>query len=398
MKAKNKKEQAVYTQELEQFKDIRPFEPSELPQVYEELIADPRFRVITDFLLPGQPFEVIADRMRSCKTNFAFQKEFCYPFLKEIERSTSKGVLLDTSEITEKGKAMTFISNHRDIVLDSAFLSMKLTDQGSDTQEIAIGDNLLIYPWIDKVVRVNKSFVVRREVGVKETLLAARHLSAYVDFTVVKRNHSIWIAQRQGRAKDADDRTQESVIKMLAMADKENPVLHLADLNIIPLAISYEYDPCDYLKAMEAQQHRDIPDFHKSHEDDLKSMQTGLFGYKGRIYFRAAPSLSPFLRQMEENLPRQKNFSMIAKQIDKSIHSHFRMFPNNYMAYDLLYGRQTFKDHYNGEQRKEFEQYIDGQIARITLPNKDVEFLRNHLLAQYANPLSNYLAAINPQR
>ena len=185
---------------MTEFDEIRPYLDEELPQIYEELLADEMFRHVVAAVMPGVPFEAIAATMRLCKTKFAFQKAFCYPLIKQIMAAHTQGVTLDRSALTDKDAAYTYVSNHRDIILDSGFLSVLLADEGTDTVEIAIGDNLLIYPWIKKLVRINKSFIVQRALTMRQMLESSARMSRYMHFTIGQKQQSIWIAQREGRA------------------------------------------------------------------------------------------------------------------------------------------------------------------------------------------------------
>ena len=376
-----------------EFDEIRPYEDEELPQVFEELIADPAFQKVACAVMPGVPFEHIAQKMRSSKTKREFQLNCCYGILRDIMQKLTGGVSLDHTALSDKQAAYTYISNHRDIVLDSGFLSLLLVDQGMDTVEIAIGDNLLIYPWIKKLVRVNKSFIVQRALTMRQKLESSARLSRYIHYAIARMRQSVWIAQREGRAKDSDDRTQESVLKMLSMGGEGDVADRLCELNIVPLAISYEYDPCDYLKAQEFQLKRDMPGYKKTTADDLLNMQTGLMGYKGRVHFQVAPCINEALRAMDCSRPKAELFCSIAALIDKGIHSNYRLYPNNYIAHDLLTGTHEFAAHYTMEEFRQFEQYIDRQLQRITLPQKDEPFLREKLCLMYANPLKNSLRA-----
>ena len=379
----------------EEFDEIRPYHDEELPQVFEELIADPAFRQVVEAVFPEIPFEMLANRMRTCKTKLEFQKMFGYALMQKFIQNSTDGVSLDNSALTDKGGAYTYISNHRDIILDSGFLSKLLVDEGLNTVEIAIGDNLLIYPWIKKLVRVNKSFIVQRGLPMRQMLQSLARMSRYMHHTIADKKQSIWIAQREGRAKDSDDRTQESVLKMLAIGGEGDSIDRLMQMNIAPLSISYEYDPCDFLKAREFQLKRDNPDYKKTTADDLKNMQTGLLGYKGRVHFRIASCINLQLSGIDRNLPRQELFIRIASLIDQSIHSGYRLYPGNYVAADWLDGEKHFASHYTEEEKQKFEAYIHQQLARIDLPDKDEAFLRTMMLQMYANPLKNHLHAIS---
>ncbi|MDE6348162.1 MAG: acyltransferase [Bacteroides sp.] len=378
-----------------EFDEIRPYHDEELPQVFEELIADPAFRQAAGAVVPGVPFDALAQKMRACKTKLEFQRVFCYELLWKLAREAADGLTMDYTALpVDPTTAYTYISNHRDIILDSGFLSILLVDLGLDTVEIAIGDNLLIYPWIKKFVRVNKSFIVQRALTMRQMLESSARMSRYMHYAIARKRQSIWIAQREGRAKDSNDRTQDSVLKMLAMGGEGDIIDRLMEMNIAPLAISYEYDPCDYLKAQEFQQKRDIEGYKKSTADDLLNMQTGLFGYKGRVHFQVAPCINDELARLDRSLSKPELFARISALIDRRIHANYRLYPNNYVAHDLLEGNDSFASHYTADDRQRFTAYIDRQLERIALPGKDLPFLREKLLLMYANPLKNHLAAL----
>lgn len=378
-----------------EFDEIRPYHDEELPAVFEELIADASFRKAVSTIMPEAPFDILAQQLRSFKTKFEFQKAVSYRLLWDIARKFSDGLTMNHTSLPNREQAYTYISNHRDIILDSGFLSILLFDEGMDTVEIAIGDNLLIYPWIKKIVRVNKTFIVQRALTMRQMLESSARMSRYMHYTIKDKKQSIWIAQREGRAKDSDDRTQESVLKMLAMGGEGSIADRLAELNIAPLSISYEYDPCDFLKAEEFQLKRDIEGYKKTQQDDLRNMQTGLFGYKGRVHFQTGSLLNKELMQLDHSMPKTSLFEAIAKTIDTHIHKNYRMYPGNYVALDLLENTDRFTANYTPEEKKRFTDYIDGQLEKISIPGKDIPFLREKLLAMYANPLKNYLKANN---
>ena len=311
------------------------------------------------------------------------------PVVKYIMRKHTDGCsFLDSSIASyDKSQRYTFVSNHRDIVLDSAFLDVLLVEAGYPTTvEIGIGDNLLIYPWIKRLVRMNKAFTVRRGLSLRETLAASQLMSRYIHYAVTQKRENIWIAQREGRAKDSSDHTQDAVLKMLAMGGD------LKELNIVPLTISYEFDPCDYLKAQEFQQKRDNPAFKKSRQDDLDNMKTGIFGYKGRVVYRPATPINTWIDELSE-LPKTEWFKALAERMDCEIHRGYELYPCNYIALDELNGNHAYAAHYTEADKQRFEQYLAGQIAKIQLPNKDEAFLRERMLTMYANPVRNKMDA-----
>lgn len=375
----------------EQFDPIRPFEPDELPDVFDRLLHNEQFSSVLAYFYPDVPKEALAAKMHACKDNLDFQKTFCYGFLVQLLARLSKGCDIDIA-LLDTDSRYTFISNHRDIVLDSALLDKLLIDAGFNTTcEIAIGDNLLKLPWVKDLVRVNKSFIVERALSMREMLMASKRLSEYMHFVIAEKNDNVWIAQREGRAKDSNDRTQEAILKMMVMGGEGSIIDRLKQLHLVPLAISYEYDPCDYLKAKEFQQKRDNAEWKKGPTDDLVSMQTGIFGFKGHVHYHAAPCLDGNLAQMDPETPKQDIYNKVATYIDKQIHANYMLYPGNYVALDLLEETSAHADKYTEAEKATFEQYIAGQLQKIDLPNKDEAFLRERMLTMYANPVRNYL-------
>ena len=377
-----------------EFDDIRPFNSEELPAVYERLLANPQFQAVLRFLYPNIPLETIATRMRKCKTNMEFQLTFCYGFLKDLLKHASRGCDMDISGISNR-RCYTFMSNHRDIVLDSALLDMLLVDAKFDTTcEIAIGDNLLSLPWVLDIVRVNKSFIVRRGLMAKDRLKSSIELSRYMHFAIQEKHENLWIAQREGRAKDSDDRTQKGIIKMLTLGGEGSFIERLQQLHIVPLSISYEFDPCYYLKAAEFQLRRDNPDWHKGPMDDVISMRTGIAGFKGHIHFHCAPCIDDYLEALKSSKNNNNEvMDEICNYIDHQIHLYYRLYPGNYIALDELRGTKDFTDQYSEHQKEVFDAYLHRRLSKIDIPNKDDAFLRERLLTMYANPAINYRKA-----
>ena len=374
------------------YDDIRPFDPEELPAAFERLLSDAQFQQVLGYLYPGVPLEAVKTKMMACKTNLEFQLAFCYGFLKDLMAKASKGFDMNV-EAVDVTKRYTFVSNHRDIVLDSALLDVLLYDAGFNTTcEIAIGDNLLSLPWVKDLVRLNKSFIVQRSLSPREFLMASKKMAEYMHYVVGEKNDNIWIAQREGRAKDSNDRTQPSILKMMAMGGEGSPVDRLRQLHIVPLAISYEYDPCDFLKAAEFQLRRDVPGWKKTALDDVNSMRTGIMGYKGGVHYHCAPCIDGFLDNLSPDIPKTKVFDVIAEHIDKEIFRNYRLYPSNYIALDMLEGNEAHAGRYTAEDKAVFEKYLQGQIARIDIPNKDEAFLRERMLTMYANPARNSFA------
>lgn len=383
---------------MSSFDEIRPYDAGEMKQAFNDLLNDRQFSLVLKGFAPWLPKRLRNGLLKlafvGVKTPLDFQLRFMKPVVNYIIRKKCDGISFDESALPrDKSLRYTFVSNHRDIVLDSAFLDILLVKNGYPTTvEIGIGDNLLIYPWIKRLVRMNKAFVVRRSLTPHEMIKSSQLMSQYIHYAVNEKKENIWIAQREGRAKDSDDRTQESVLKMLAMGGKGNFAEQLSDLNIVPLTISYEFDPCDYLKAKEFQQKRDNPRYKKSRQDDLDNMRVGIFGFKGHVHYHCAAPVNTFMNELSvQNLPKNDFYRALAEQIDKQIHSHYRVYPNNYIALDKLNGNQEYATRYTQEDKIRFENYLAGQLAKIDLPNKDEEYLMERMLTMYANPLRNWL-------
>ena len=403
-----------------EFDEIRPYEAGEMKQAFNDLLNDRQFSTIMKGFAPWLPKGLRNGLLRlaftGVKTPLDFQKRFMKPIVKWIIRKHTDGCTFDDSKLecrtesvefataqpssaaptsvensklytlnSKLEKRYTFLSNHRDIVLDSAFLDAKLVEAGYPTTvEIGIGDNLLIYPWIKRLVRMNKAFTVRRGLTAHEMMRSSQLMSRYIHYAVTEKKENIWIAQREGRAKDSSDHTQDAVLKMLAMGGE------LRELNICPLTISYEFDPCDYLKAQEFQQKRDNPAFKKSRQDDLDNMKTGIFGYKGRVHYRCGTPINQWLAELD-GLPRNEYFQQLSQRIDQEIHAGYRLYPCNYIALDRLEGTSTYADQYTSKDIERFDKYLAGQLAKISIPNKDEAFLCERMLTMYANPVRNYL-------
>lgn len=380
------------------YDDIAPIYDHEVKTVIQDLLADPGFLNALSYLIPGENLELLKQQMLTFETKFDFQKGIIYPIVYNILHKTGSTLTSSNWENISRDHEHLFLSNHRDIILDAGILNIQRLDHDLDTTEIGIGDNLFVYPWIKQLVRLNKSFIVKRSITGREVLLASKHMAEYIHYVITEKKESIWLAQREGRAKDSNDRTQESLLKMLAMApDNKSFIESLKELNIIPLSLSYEYDPCDYLKAQEFQQKRDNPEYKKSQRDDLINMEKGLLGYKGHIHFQFGTEINPTLDIISTEPDRRKQVELVAQAIDKQIHSNYKIFPINYIAFDLLNQTNRFASNYTSEQVAAFKQYIAGQMSKMKIENKDEAFLTTKFLEMYSNTLKNHIEATTNQ-
>lgn len=394
---------------IHDFDEIRPYSEEEMPVIFNELLADRQFNRVLRALMPGVPTRlrngILRLMYRGVRSSQDFQLRFMKPVVRYIIWKCTAGMTFNYPTDFSKHGRYVFLSNHRDIVLDSAFLDVALEGNGFErTVEIGIGDNLLIYPWIKKLVRMNKAFTVRRGLTSHEMMRSSVLMSQYIHFAVNGKQENVWIAQREGRAKDSDDRTQDSVLKMFCLGAPEELVKQpgltsggsviaaLKHLHIAPLTISYEYDPCDYLKAEEFQFKRDVPGWKKSKQDDLDNMKTGILGKKGRVKYVLSPCIDSWLDTIDPALPKKDIFRIVAEHIDHEIHSRYHLYPCNWIALDEIEGTDN-SDKYSEKDKQKFEQYLQQQIAKVKVPNPDVAFLRERILTMYANPTRNYITA-----
>ena len=380
----------------EEFSDICPFSDEVFHSEMAQLVTEPGFKHAVTYAMPDVDYDKFCQQLLKINNKHDFQINIMHPFLEMLEHKTTAGVSSGGEEKIDDAKPNVFITNHRDIVLDASFLNICLIRHGKPTTEVAIGNNLLIYDWISALVRLNKSFIVKRDMSKRQTFEAAQQLSGYIHFALTQKKQSVWIAQREGRAKDSNDRTQESLIKMLALAGGRNMVQSLREINLMPVSISYEYDPNDYLKAKEFLLKSKNPTFKKSQRDDLFSMETGLLQYKGRVHFQFAGSINEQLDKIPADIDKNELVKTICHIIDRAIHLNYRIYPCNYISHDIISGENRFADKYTAEEKAEFLKYVENQLAKVDIEvdESDVEYMRQMILTMYSNPLTNKLAAI----
>jgi 1-acyl-sn-glycerol-3-phosphate acyltransferase len=375
---------------MHNFDDIRPYRNEELSTVMIRLLDDPEFnRVMLKFLSMGEDeFEQLKAAMKATKTIELFQGNFIVPMINKIVASSSKGVTINGLDELDKDQRYLYISNHRDIILDSALMNVEMYAKGFSPTEIAIGSNLLIFPWINDLVRINRSFIVKRNIPVKQMLTSSRLLSHYIRQMITGGSDSIWIAQREGRAKDGNDITQPALLKMLNMSNSIGFFEGFRELKIVPMAISYEIEPCGNEKVAEIKKRQTDPNFQKTEKDDLLSMVSGLKNQKGRIHIQFGKQIDEdVLIRIAEEPGMNERMKLLAEHIDKEIYKNYRLFPNNYIAYDLHFKTSKYADRYSETEKKE---YLELTHARLQLVNEDIEDSMELWLKMYAAPVFNY--------
>lgn len=369
------------------FDDIRPFDDSEVNHYLGLLLQDEGFQHILKFIFNDQAkIDQVKLLLSNVRTIKDLQMNFVYHLVDDlILKPSTDGLTSSGIEHLDKHVSYLFISNHRDIILDSAIMNYLIAFEGMNTTEIAIGNNLLIEKWIEYTVKLNRAFVVRRNLPARELLMASKKLSEYIRRDITLRNTSVWIAQREGRTKDGNDKTQLALLKMLNLSNLKEFSDGFRELRIVPLSISYEIEPCGFSKVAELYK-RQTEGFEKTQDDDLRSMGEGLVRPKGRVHFGFG---EPIISQIdafaqEETVAAQ--IEKLAEYIDNQIYSNFKLWPNNYIAEDILNQTNNNSEQYSPEQYKKFAAMLDE--ASVLVPG-DAETVRTMFLKMYVNPLIN---------
>lgn len=385
--------------EQENFDDIAPYDDSLFPEKLASLVKEPGFKHAVTYVLPDIDYEELANEMKQVKGKEELQLKIMHPFLEKLATEYTDGLFCVGLHSLSDDSPRIFMTNHRDIVLDSAYLNTCFIRAGLRTSEIAIGNNLLIYSWIEDLVRLNKNFIVHRNIKAPRiALAAAEHLSSYIHYCIEEKKQSIWIAQREGRAKDSSDHTQESLIKMMTLRGEGTPLERIVSLNITPTCLSYEFDPNDYLKAREFLLKKKDPDYCKTQRDDLLSMETGMLGKKGRVNISIADPINEDLKTLlPVDAPRAVVLKTVCRLIDRSIHSGYHIYPINYIACDKLDGTDRWKDFYTDEEERRAEEYWRAQLDKLEnkelFDKEDFDYMLHMMLTMYANPLKNKILA-----
>jgi len=369
------------------FDDIRPYNDSEVNHYLKLLFKDENFQHILQFIFNDQEkieqIKLMIDHIHTVKD---LQHKIVYQLVNDlILKRSSDGLTSSGIENLDKNTSYLFISNHRDIILDSAIMNYLIVLEGMNTTEIAIGNNLMIEKWIEYAVKLNRAFVVHRNLPVRELLMASKKLSEFIRRNITLKNNSVWIAQREGRTKDGNDKTQPALLKMLNLSNIKEFGEGFRELRIVPLSISYEIEPCGFSKVAELYK-KQTDGFEKTQEDDLRSMGEGLVRPKGRIHFAFGEPITSQtdLIAREETISTQ--IEKLADHIDHQIYSNFKLWPNNYIAEDILNNTSRNTKHYTSE---EFKKFVSMLIEAVSLIPGDAETIRTMFLQMYVNPLIN---------
>jgi 1-acyl-sn-glycerol-3-phosphate acyltransferase len=370
------------------FNNIRPFTGAEIPVAARRLGASKEFLALFSRMLRSDQ-EKISASLQGISTPEEFQYRFFIPVIKELIRSTTGGVTISGFEHLEKKNTYLFVSNHRDIILDSAILNTLLLDEGFHYCQAAIGSNLLINDWVTDLVKLDSCFIIERNLPVKEMITSAGLRSRYIRDLIEEKRYSVWIAQKEGRSKNGDDRTQHALLKMFRMSGPKEFADNFRELHIVPLSISYEWEPCDDMKTDELYQ-KSTGEYVKTPENDMKSMYRGLAEYKGRVHFAIGKPVDEELEPISRHPNNGDRITALANHVDTIIHRNYKLWPNNYIAYDLLHGTARFIADYSHAEKDAFIKTMKQKLDRLD-GNRSI--LNGLYLDIYANPVKNNITA-----
>lgn len=374
------------------FDDIRPYTDKEVREKIKTMVKDPAFERVLMYLFKNRPkVEMVKLQLRMIRKIKQLQGTFVYDLLRWIINKTSDGLQCIGLENLDKSKPYLFISNHRDIILDAALLNYLIFEKGMNTTQIAIGNNLLLYEWIEHAVKLNRAFIIKRNLPPRELMEASQKVSAFIRKSITEDNLSVWIAQREGRTKDGFDKTQESVLKMLNMSNSKTFTEGFNELNIVPVSISYEIEPCGLAKMKELIKKEHYGQ-KKTDKDDLKSMSMGMFNPKGRIRFSFGQPIEVNFEEVKTKELQNQQIKELAEKIDNQIYANFKLWPNNFIAYDMLMPEPKFKHRYTSHEKKVFKTMLEQAMIFIDFPITDIQ---ERFLKMYANPVLNKMKVVD---
>lgn len=366
------------------FEDIRPYRDDEVPQVIRRVVKDPGFHTLMNYVYPDRSLDELLHEVSRVSSIADFQIKVAYPAMRKIINGSVEELSVSGIENLDPDKSYLFISNHRDIILDSAIMNILLHESGMDTFETAIGSNLLEEELVRDLTKLNKNFTVKRNTGAREFYENSVRLSEYIHDNILSNKSSIWIAQREGRTKDGIDKTQPGLLKMLSINCSDSLSACFTSLNITPVAISYEFDPCDVLKIPELKALRKDEVYVKKPGEDYRSILTGITGEKGRVHLSIGKELREELEEITTLKIQNDKLKRLGEIIDDKIIGQYKLWPSNYIAGDILDGRENASDFYTKQEREFFVERMYERLEAADLRDEEDRFL---LLTMYANPV-----------
>ena len=367
------------------FDDIRPYDPPEIPPAMQRIAADEHFELLSNYIFPNRDVEDVRDMIRNIHTTDDFQLKVMYYVNEQIVRRSMTALTIDGIEQLDPQKHYLFVSNHRDIMLDSSLLQYLLNRNGFRTTEITFGSNLMISQLVVDIGKANKMFKVIRSSNIREFLKNSMHLSEYIRYTITEKGESIWIAQRNGRTKNGNDATDQGIIKMFCMSKSSDLLLAIDELHIAPLAISYQIESCDILKTRELYFSQNGGKYVKQPNEDLNSILTGIRQPKGHVHLSFCQPVTSAEFEFDNAIPNEF-YKNVASLIDKRIYKNYKLFNNNFIAHDLRSGKDTFSAYYTKEEKEAFVARCRYMLEQI---EGDKDALTSIFLGIYANPVDN---------
>lgn len=374
------------TMKDEQFDDIRPYRNNEIAAAMQRIADSSSLPLLAAYVYPDDPIEIVQQRIAGYKTIKEFQSETMSMVNQQVLRRSMRSFSCNGLEQLSKQKAYLYVSNHRDIMLDASLLQYFLDSKGYETTEITFGANLMSNPLVIDIGKSNKMFRVERPgKSFKEFYRQSHHLSEYIRYVITERKESVWIAQRNGRTKDGNDMTDQGIIKMFCMSKESDKIAALTELNIVPMAISYEWEPCDILKTLELYESR-LARYTKKPGEDLNSILTGIIQPKGNVHIELCKPVEPAELQQFSDFTNNEYNKAVARLLDKRIHEAYRLYPNNYIAHDLRHGSDKYAGYYTARERDDFRK----QLRKLEqYDNYDIDRLMDIFLGIYSNPVDN---------
>ncbi len=368
------------------FDDIRPYYESEIPAAMQRIADSPYFPILAAYVYPDEPLETVRRRIASYRTVRDFQTETMSMVNKRVIENTITRFSCSGLDKLSPDKHYLYVSNHRDIMLDSSLLQYFFVSNGFDTTEITFGANLMMNQLVIDIGKSNKMFKVERPGGsIKDFYRCSHHLSDYIRHVITEKGQSVWIAQRNGRTKDGNDATDQGIIKMFCMSCPDDKIKAIGQLNIVPVAISYEWEPCDVLKTLELYESQ-FAKYTKKPGEDLNSILTGIVQPKGRVHIELCDPISHAELSKFEPMTNNEYHRAVAHLLDSRINKAYRLYPNNYIAYDMRYGVKKYRDAYTDEEFETFRNHLK-ELERYD--TCDIENLADIFLGIYSNPVTN---------
>ncbi len=368
------------------FDDIRPYNADEIPEAMQRIAYSSSFPILAAYVYPDEALDQVRKRIAAYKTVREFQTETMCMVNERVIKNSITDFSCSGLDKLSPNEQYLYVSNHRDIMLDSSLLQYFLVQNGFDTTEITFGANLMMNQLVIDIGKSNKMFKVERPGGsIKEFYRGSKHLSDYIRYAITEKKQSVWIAQRNGRTKDGNDATDQGIIKMFCMSCPEDKIKAIDQLHIVPVSISYEWESCDILKSLELYESQ-FAKYTKKPGEDLNSILTGIVQPKGRVHIELCDPISQAELAKFENLTNNEYHRAVAQLLDNRINTAYRLYPNNYIAYDLRYGTNKYQDCYTQEQKEKFVEYIK-QLYRYD--TCDMEQLTDIFLGIYSNPVNN---------